>query len=128
MSRLRRRLAERTGRREPPAVLQTGDAVARRAALLELHEHVDIALGAEVVPRHRAKQRQPADVVPTAHLENWTRPVRDRSMPTNSYCGTLMLRKGVVSPPAWALSLVSLSEQSMCPKPAARGSARPARE
>jgi hypothetical protein len=33
---------------------------------LELHQDVDVAVGAEIVPKDRAKQSQPRDVMPLA--------------------------------------------------------------
>jgi len=33
---------------------------------LELHQHVDVAVGPEVVTKHRAEQRQPRDMVSLA--------------------------------------------------------------
>jgi hypothetical protein len=37
---------------------------------LKLHQYVDVAVGAEIVPTNGAKQSQPRDVMPSAELRH----------------------------------------------------------
>ena len=58
---------------DPPAMQQSRELAldadefeARNIAGLELHQDVDVAVGAEIVPKDGAKQSQPCDVMPSA--------------------------------------------------------------
>jgi len=46
--------------------LHTDEAQARNVTRLELHQHIDVAVGVEVIADRRSKQRQPRDMVPLA--------------------------------------------------------------
>ena len=49
-------------------LLHRFDVETRFMSLLELHQHVHVAVGAEVVAEHRPEQVEPPDVVPAAEL------------------------------------------------------------
>ena len=46
--------------------LDADEVEARNMADLKLHQDVDVAVGAEIVPKNGAKQSQPRDVMPSA--------------------------------------------------------------
>ena len=46
--------------------LDADEVEARNMAGLKLHQYVDVAVGAEIVPKDGAKQSQPRDVMPSA--------------------------------------------------------------
>jgi hypothetical protein len=46
--------------------LDADEAEARNMAGLELHQYVDVTVGAEIVPKDGAKQREPRDVMSSA--------------------------------------------------------------
>ena len=46
--------------------LDADEVEARNMAGLKLHQYVDVAVGAEIVPKDGAKQSQPRDVMPPA--------------------------------------------------------------
>src|SRR6185295_1302371 len=49
-------------------VLETNETQSRHVSGLELDEHVDVALGPEILPQDGAEQGQPADVIAPAEL------------------------------------------------------------
>ena len=53
--------------------LDADEAQARHMAGLKFHEYVDVAVGAEVVPKHRPEQREPSDVMPPAKRRDGSR-------------------------------------------------------
>jgi hypothetical protein len=49
-------------------VLQIDEGKPRHMTVLEFHEDVDVAIGAEVVSQHGTEERKPPDVMPSAKI------------------------------------------------------------
>ena len=59
-----------SAQQRPQFLLHREESQPRRPVLLELHQHVHVAIGSKVGPQDRTEQHEPSDVIAPAEVGN----------------------------------------------------------